>query len=160
MEQRMRFAKARLVMALLALFAWLGYIAYQTIPYYQAKTYGRFPVISHSQLLVSNLVVVAELKADANGKPEPSVHVEEVPWPPGKKGLAGKDLTVPNLVAAEGFNGAGRYIVPLVAERDGRYYVAGLPRSPGVEHSAFLIYPDTPLTREELEKAPKPPVGS
>jgi hypothetical protein len=109
--------------------------------------------------LVSNLVVVAEVKADSDGRPEPNIHVEEVPWPPGKKPLAGTDLTVPNLVAADGFSREGRYIVPLVAEQ-GRYYVAGLPRSPGVERSAVLIYPDTPLTREELEKAPKQSVGS
>src|SRR4051812_29249746 len=77
-SERMRYAKARLIIALLALFAWLGYVAYQTIPYYQAKAYGRFPVISHSQLLVSNLVVMAELKADENGRPESNIHVIEV----------------------------------------------------------------------------------
>ena len=49
----MRFAKARLIVAVLALFAWIGYVAYQ------ALTYGRFPVVSNAQLLVSTLDVIA-----------------------------------------------------------------------------------------------------
>ncbi|HEX4591968.1 MAG TPA: hypothetical protein VH120_18665 [Gemmataceae bacterium] len=98
----MRFAKARLVVAVLFLFAWIGYVAYQ------AMAYGRFPVVSHAQLLISTLDVIADVKADADGRPEPVIHVVEVHWPPAKKVLALQDLTVLNLPIADGFQGAGR----------------------------------------------------
>jgi hypothetical protein len=150
---RMRFAKARLVVALVALFAWVGYIAYQ------ALAYGRFPVVSHAQLLVSTLDVIADVQADDQGRPKPIVHVVEVHWPAGKKSLAGQDLTVRNLREALGFEGPGRYVVPLIVTDGGRYLVAGLPRSPGFEQSALFIYPDIPIVRQQLAEAPKPPAG-
>jgi hypothetical protein len=153
MEGPMRFAKARLAVAILALFAWVGYVAYQ------ALAYGRFPVVSHAQLLVSTLDVIADVTADADGRPEAKVHVVEVRWPAGKKDLAGQDLTVANMTDTTGFQGPGRYVLPLVAGEHGAYRVANLPRSPGFEHTVFFIYPDTPLTRQQLDAAPKPPTA-
>jgi hypothetical protein len=152
----MRLAKVRLVLAVLALFAWVGYVAFQ------ALAYGRFPVVSHAQLLVSTLDVVADVTANAQGRPEPKVHVVEVHWPAGRKDLAGQDIVVGNLTdpAVEGFHGSGRYILPLIAGKGGMYQVAGLPRSPGFERPpVFFIYPDTPLTRKQLDEAPKPPTA-
>src|SRR3954470_3895555 len=108
MEGPMRFAKARLAVAILALFAWVGYVAYQ------AMAYGRFPVVSHSQLLVSTLDVIADVAADNEGRPTPNVHVVEVHWPSRRAALAGQDITVSNLSAASGFAGPGQYILPLV----------------------------------------------
>ncbi len=150
----MRFAKARLVVAFVALFAWVGYIAYQ------ALAYGRFPVVSHAQLLVSTLDVIADVNADDQGRPMPEVHVDEVHWPAGKRGLAGQDLTIRNLGDASGFVGPGRYFLPLVVDDGGGYSVAGLPRSPGFEHAAYFVYPDTPIVREQLAGIPKPPVAN
>jgi hypothetical protein len=147
----MRFAKARLAIAFLALFVWVGYIAYQ------ALEYGRFPVLSRAQLLISNLDVVADVEADSHGRTKLNVHVVEVHWPASKKSLAGQDLAVVNLPMADGFQGPGRYILPLVVAEDGKYFVAGLPASPGFEHDAFFIYPDTRITRKQLATAPKPP---
>jgi hypothetical protein len=150
----MRVAKARLVIALLALFAWIGYIAYQ------ALNYGRFPVVSHSQLLISTLDVIADVTADDQGRPSAKVHVLEVHWPKRQKDLAGQDIQVVNLPVADGFHGPGRYILPLVAGNDaGTYFVAGLPPSPGFNREAFFIYPDLPVTRKQLEVTPKPPVA-
>jgi hypothetical protein len=149
----MRFAKARLVVALLALFAWVGYIAYQ------ALAYGRFPVVSHAQLLVSTVDVIADVEADARGRPMPVIHVVEVHWPAGKKALVGQDLSVANLSMVDGFQGPGRYLLPLVADDAGTYFVAGLPKSPGFEHDSYFIYPDTPITRKQLAAAPKPSLG-
>jgi hypothetical protein len=152
---QLRFAKTRLIVAVLALFAWIGYIAYQ------ALTYGRFPVVSHAQLLISTLDVIAEVDAGPGGQPEPTVHVVEVHWPPGKRDIAGKNLSVVNLSAANGFQGPGHYILPLVGGEHGNYTVAGLPRSPGFDRAnALFIYPDLPITRKQLDAAPKPPVGS
>ena len=68
-------------------------------------------------------------------------------------------MTVVNLSAAEGFRGPGRYVVPLEGGENDKYLVAGLPRSPGFDHFALFIYPDTPVTRKQLKVAPKPPVG-
>ncbi len=149
----MRFGKTRLAVALLALFVWVGYIAYQ------ALAYGRFPVVSHAQLLISTVDVIADVEADADGRPKPVVHVVEVHWPVGKKELAGQDLTVVNLPATEGFQGPGRYLLPLIADDGGTYFVAGLPRSPGFDHAVFFIYPDTPITRKQLDATPKPSLG-
>jgi hypothetical protein len=152
----MGFAKARLLVAVLALFAWVGYVAYQ------ALAYGRFPVVSHSQLLVSTVDVVADVTADDDGRPVPKVHVTEVHWPAGRKDLAGQDVTVTNIqdTVGSGFQGPGRYVLPLVGGEGGIYRVAGLPRSPGFDgKSVFFIYPDTPLTRKQLAATPKPPTA-
>lgn len=147
----MSFAKARLLIAFGLLAAWIGYIAYQ------ALAFGRFPVVSHSQLLVSTLDVIADVRADADGRPEPKVHVVEVHWPSSRKELAGQEITVTNLPSATGFQGAGRYVLPLVRGEDGEYKIAGLPRSPGFDgRAAYFIYPDTPLTRQQLAEVPKP----
>jgi hypothetical protein len=152
----MRFARARLMVALLLLFAWVGYVAYQ------AMAFGRFPVVSHAQLLTSRLDVIADVSMDDQGKPSPIVHVVEVHWPAGKKDLAGQELTVVNLPDpfVQGFAGAGRYILPLAPSDNGAYRIAGLPRSPGFDQSALFVYPDTPLTRQQLDKIPKPPTAN
>ena len=50
----MGFARFRLFAVVGLLVAWLGYIAYQAV------SVGRFPVVSHSQLLVSTLDVIAQ----------------------------------------------------------------------------------------------------
>ena len=150
----MRFAKVRLVVALLALFAWVGYIAYQ------ALAYGRFPAVSHAQLLIATTVVSADVRADDEGKPVPTVHVVEELRPEGRADLVGQDLTVANLGATTGFRGPGRYVVPLIGGEHGGYRVAGQPRSPGSHNDAKLfIYPDTPLTRQQLAAVPPPPPG-
>lgn len=150
------FAKARLVVALLALAAWVGYVAYQ------ALAFGRFTVVSHSQLLISTLDVIAEVKADADGRPDPVVRVVEVHWPERDRNLVGRDLTVVNLnqPLTVGFEGAGKYILPLVKGEGDKYRIAGLPRSPGFDRIAYFIYPDTPLARSQLDAIPKPTVGS
>jgi hypothetical protein len=99
--------------------------------------------------------VIGEVTADEQGRPNAQVHVLEVHWPDRRKDLAGQDVTVANLVNATGFDGPGRYILPLVGGDEGVYRVAGLPRSPGFEHTVFFIYPDTPNTRKQLDATPK-----
>ncbi len=144
-------AKIRLFIAVTLLVAWVGYIAYQ------ALAFGRFPVVSHAQLLVSTLDIVADVRADDDSQPLPQVRVQEVHWPAESQGLQGQEITVSNLPDASGFYGPGRYILPLVAGEGGQYRVAALPRSPGFGAAGVvLIYPDTPLTREQLNAIPKP----
>jgi hypothetical protein len=151
----MRFAKARLLIAVGLLFAWLGYIAYQ------ALAVGRFPVVSHAQLLVSTLDVIAEVGAGEDGRPLAKAQVTEVHWPASQKRLGGQEIEVTNLPGATGFEGPGLYILPLVRGEGGAYRVAGLPRSPGFDRfqPLYLIYPVTALTRKQLDAIPKPTPG-
>ena len=49
--------------------------------------------------------------------------------------------------------------MPLVPTGDNKYEIAPLPLSPGFGSMDLFIYPDTPLTREQIDAAPKPQVG-
>jgi hypothetical protein len=143
----MRFAKVRLILAVLALFVWVGYIAYQAI------AFGRFPVVSRSQLLVAKLVVAAEVNASSDGKPETTVVVNDVLRPASKKDLIGQKIMIPDLndPAMKGFQRETKtYILPLVGGEGGRYSIAPLPTSPNFESADLLIYPDEPLVRKQL----------
>src|SRR5262245_46247440 len=140
----MTFAKVRLFVAVAFLLAWVGWLGHQ------AFSYGRFPVVSHAQLLISTLDVVADVAANDEGRPNPKVTVREVCWPADQTAVVGKDVVVANLPSATGFEGPGRYVVPLVRGEGGDYRVAGLPRSPGFDRQAYFIYPDTPITRRQL----------
>jgi len=148
----MRFARARLLLASVAFAAWVGWLGYQ------ALSRGRdYPVLSRSQLLVSTLDVIADVKDGAEALADPVVTVREVHWPAGGNELVGRTITVGNLASSSGFRGAGEYILPLTRDaKTGEYQVAGLPRSPGFASSWHLIYPVTPDTRRQLDAIPKP----
>jgi len=149
----MGFAKLRLFAVVGLLLAWLGYIAYQ------ALSVGRFPVVSHSQLLVSTLDVIADVRAGENGRPSPKVLIQEVHWPPAGRNLVGREVEVANLAdpTIKGFAGPGRYILPLVEGEGGAYRVAPLPPSPGFDGDrSCFVYPDTQITRRQLDEVPKP----
>src|SRR5207247_11394447 len=88
----MRFARARLAIAALAFAAWVGWLGYQ------AWSRGRdYPILSHSQVLVSTLDVIADVKATADGTADPVVTVREVHWPAGSPDWVGEPVTVTNL---------------------------------------------------------------
>jgi hypothetical protein len=150
----MQSARARLLIASALLAGWVAWLGYK------ALSRGRdYPVLSHSQLLVSALDVIADVKSAADGSADPVVVVREVHWPSASAGLAGTSITVTNLPSSLGFQGTGEYILPLVrGEGPGEYRVAGLPRSPGFDSfaSPHFIYPVLPITRQQLEAIPKP----
>jgi hypothetical protein len=151
----MRFARARLWVASLAFAAWVGWLGYQ------AWSRGRdYPVLSHSQFLVSTLDVIGDVMAMPDGAPDPTVTVREVHWPGGTTEMVGKTITVTNLSSSFGYRGPGEYILPLVrGEAADEYRVAGLPRSPGFDTFAsppHIVYPVMPITRQQLEAIPKP----
>src|SRR3954451_21765473 len=120
----MTIARLRVGVALARSAGWVGWLGLQ------AFTRPRDPILSHAQFLVSSLDVIADVAADADGKPRPAVTVVRVHWPPDAK--VDWPLEVANLPACIGFTGAGEYVLPLV-KRGEKYQVAGPPRSPGFE---------------------------
>jgi hypothetical protein len=163
----MQFARARLWIAILAFAAWVSWLGYQ------AWSRGRdYPVLSHSQFLVSTLDVIADVKAGPDEpavspyppdavtiRPDPIVTIRQVHWPASAAELVGKTIRVANLASSFGYRGPGEYILPLVrGEGADEYRVASLPRSPGFDSFAsppHFIYPVTPLTWRQLEAIPK-----
>ena len=147
----MTFARLRLGVALALFAGWVGWLGVQ------AFTRPRDPILSHAQFLVSTLDVIADVAADADGKPKPAVTVIRVHWPADAK--VDPPLEVANLPSCAGFVGPGRYVLPLVKRGD-KYQVAGPPRSPGFEplgkFGQPVIYPATPEVLRQLELVPKP----
>lgn len=140
--------KAQLAAVALILVAWMAWLASQ------AWTRGRFPVVSQSQLLMSTLGVVAEVTT-RDGQAESSVVVKEILWPNGRDELVNQSIQVTNMATVtlpglRSLRESGRYVLPLLVE-DGKYAVAGIPKSPGfAETNAHFVYPDTPLIRQQI----------
>jgi hypothetical protein len=153
----MRTAKLRLLAAAVLFACWIGWLVYLA-----AATTGE-PVLSRPQFLVSNLYVIAELKADGD-HPAAEVVVHQVIWSANPKDRERKDgrLTIANLTdcgAGTGWAGPGDYILPLLKRTDpakgDSYLVTPTPRSPGFRpdaqgRSALRIYP---ATRQALAQA-------
>ncbi|MFN4259231.1 MAG: hypothetical protein ACK4RK_08020 [Gemmataceae bacterium] len=125
-------------------------------------------VLSRPQFLVSSLCVIADVPADAAGKPAAEVTVREVFWPQALRGpLPEQPIIVTNLPLASppangaspvlpGWQGPGLYILPLTRRADDTYIVTPLPPSPGYQprdasQDPPRIYPLTPHTRQQLE---------
>src|SRR5438874_6227967 len=151
----MTFARLRLGVALALFAGWVGWLGVQ------AFTRPRDPILSHAQFLVSTLDVIADVAADADGKPKSAVNMVRVHWPPGE--TVGPELEVANLPSCVGFTGPGEYVLALV-KRGEKYQVAGPPRSPGFEplgaHGRPVIYPATPEVLRQLALLPKPPAAT
>jgi hypothetical protein len=136
----MKSAVFRLVLAALLFFGWIGWLAYLT------TTLSHSVVLSRPQLLVSDLAVIAQVDSDGSddSRPGATVDVREVAWSrDGKdKDLEGKSISVPNLPEIsreDGWEGPGRYLIPLVKKQAGadgatQYSVPGIPSSPGFPH--------------------------
>lgn len=142
--------RARLGIALAAFVGWIGWLGFL------AATATRPTVLSRPQFLISEVDIRAELH-EADGKPDPLVHVADVlfsrePKHPGIE--LDKPLVVTNLpqVSLEnGWQGPGPYILPLVKEGD-KYQVASIPRSPGYGGGWPRIYRVTPETILQLRQ--------
>lgn len=131
MLQRIR--TAGIALAFLAWLSWLGV---------QAFLRGRFPVVSHAQLLMADIDVVARVEAGADGRPVAEVVVTQVQWPESRRRLAGQSISVAGLSTAAGFVGAGEYLIPVVVTADGSYRVAVPEAATG---QVAWIYPATPV---------------
>lgn len=151
-------ARIRLITIACVLAAWLGWLGYLV-------AVSSHPVVlSQPQFLMSALDVLADVKADTNGRPASKVLVQVIHRPSaGASALVGTEITVVNLpeaTRATGWKGPGQYILPLI--QDGAFYrVAAIPFSAGYHPdngSAELphIYPVSPETLRQLDQMPKP----
>jgi hypothetical protein len=129
--------------------AWIGWLAFL------AATTTHPVVLSRPQLMVSTLDVIAQVDAD-DSRPAKTVTVKDVHWPPARnEELANKPLVVTNLAQAEGWDGPGEYILPLI--REGKNYeVAAIPSSPGYSLHQVRIYRRTAETLRQLQSIYKP----
>jgi hypothetical protein len=122
----MTHPRLRLAVAACLFLGWLGFLAYLVV-----RT--RDPVIlSRPQLLECDLVVVVEVK-EKGGAPQREATFKETLWARDAKEALPATLQLPALPdvgEAQGWRGAGDYIVPLRKEGQG-YEVAMLPLAPG-----------------------------
>jgi hypothetical protein len=140
--------RMRLMIAALLFCGWIGWLAYLAV------TATHPIVLSRPQLLVSTLDVIAAVGGD-DQKPESTVTVQEVHWPPGNRNIPEK-ITITNLSRSEGWQGPGDYILPLVKNGD-HYHVSGIPPSPGYPGSDQpRIYRANAETRHQLDAIKKP----
>lgn len=156
--QATTFARLRLIAIACVLAGWLGWLGYLV-------AVSSHPVVlSEPQFLMSTLDVLADVQADADGRPASRVIVQQVHWPRTRASTAvGTELTVVNLPDATrvtGWKGPGEYILPLVKEGD-NYRVAAIPFSAGYHPTDGIaelphIYPVSPETLRQLDQMPKP----
>jgi hypothetical protein len=133
-------------------FAWIGWLAYLAV------TATRPIVLSRPQFLVSNVDVIAQVDQGKTG-PSREVTIEQIYWQQNKELSLDNKISVTNLEACSGWQGPGRYILPLHHSAEGNEVV--LPgKSPGFPPaSAELaptanrprIYPVTSETLRQLE---------
>lgn len=166
----MKPVHVRLLLTVLLLGGWLSYLAYQVFT--RPQRANRQPLIlSRPQLLVSRLDVIADVP-DPHGK----VKVVEVLSPrEGAPLQPGAEIDVDNIdqcfplplgesdeAPPPDYTGPGQYLLPLRSYRASgkvHYEVVPIPPSPGYPRGMGLhpgpprIYPDTPETRAEYERA-------
>jgi hypothetical protein len=104
----------------------------------QAILHRKPVVVSRAQLLSAECVVVAEVTAQSDGKPSPTVHVKTILGQNANCPAAGQAIQIANLAETQGFGVAGTYALPLV-KRGSVYAVADMPLDPG-----FSTFPPLP----------------
>jgi hypothetical protein len=120
----MTFPRARVVVSASLFVAWLAYLAYLV-----AASRDTI-VLSRPQFLAAEMCVLAELK-----DPAEEVTVLDVFWAvrPADQQLNGQKVHVANLAEAEpqGYQGPGKYILPLRRKGKEDLEVVAIPPSPG-----------------------------
>jgi len=145
----------RLVLAAGLFAAWIGFLGLL------AATSTKPVVLFRPQFLVSEIDLIAQLNGTAK-RPDPDATVEEVRWPAKEIGnLIGKKITILNLDQCDGWEGPGRYILPLQKrfdghqqkEEQGTFVVVSPGMSPGFEPSKVRprIYRVLPETLRQLD---------
>ncbi len=143
-------ARIRLVLAALAFFGWLAWLATAV------WKNGNVPVVSRAQLTAATCLVLADLTLDDQNLPVSKIAVTSVISGTGP--AVGETVDVINLPKAIA---AGKYAtpvpgvhaIPLSKTPDGAYRIAGLPPSPGynvTEPDRPLIYPWNEDVKKQL----------
>jgi hypothetical protein len=122
------YPRARAIVAAVLFLGWLAFLVYLV-----TRT-GAMIVVSRPQILVSQVVVLAELR-DQGGQAGSAVAVKEVVSfkHPKDAMLAGAEIKVadlPKVSLVSGYAGPGDYVLPLV-HADDEYRVTPLPAVPG-----------------------------
>jgi hypothetical protein len=113
---------------------------------------SRTIVLSKPQFMIAQLYAVVEVR-DQGGKADSDVTVEDVLWTADKSDqqLAGQALHVAELPVCtkeQGYQGAGKYLVPLIKANGAGFLIAPYPRVDSKVH----IYAWTPDTRAQVER--------
>lgn len=143
----MRRDVAFLVLSLVLFLGWIGWLASQALRHKNPV------VVSRSQLMVSNVDVVAHVES----LQEKRVRIEEVLYSKNGGPESGAEIAIKNLASAKGFDAPGSYVLPLVL-RDNEYVLAGLPPDPGfpdnvdVREVSPRIYPFSEEVRRQLRE--------
>lgn len=154
-----RRRRVALAVAVTAFLLWIGYLAFL------AYTASHPIVLSRPQILVSNLVVIAELTGGAD-HPKKTATIVEVLWAgdPAAQPKVKSKITVTNLDQVQApdashpnrsWHGPGQYILPVMSAGKDTYRVTPIPLSPGfaaAEADRLRIYPATPSTRAQLDE--------
>jgi hypothetical protein len=152
-----------LLLTSVAFALWIGYLFYLVLlhdrpvihwsPFEITKTPEI--IVSRSQLLEAELVISARID-QLDG---PAEECEVIWHRPGIDTVkVGPTLAIGNLWQCKesGWTGPGRYLLPLVREKDG-YSIAPVPPTPGYPANSPgrpgppRIYVDTPETRKQVE---------
>ena len=149
----MSFARLRLVVALVAFVAWLSWLGYAVGYNFWYKP----DLVSRAQLTEADVLVVAAVQTDEEGKPKPRAKVTARLSKDGP--VSGDEILIDKLPSAQppgkSFPGSGEYLIPLVplgADRKS-FRIADLPRSPGYPPAQFLrpvVYPWTADVQKQL----------
>jgi hypothetical protein len=145
----MVFPRARLVVSACLFIAWLCFLLYLVVQN------QHMIVLSRPQFLAAPLCIIADVR-DTEGRPDPKVVVTELIWSHRKNGLKQKEaIEVKNLSklsSADNYQGAGKYILPLVPlgkEGERGYELVPIP---GMAVEKTPIYPLNDTTEKQLEE--------
>ncbi len=149
----MTLARIKLIVAALALIAWLTWLAIAV------ANKGTVQIISTAQLTDATHLIVATVTTNDSGDAELKVKVIKVIRAPDADPI-GDEIEISRLdkaVTPLPINGsrriaAGDYFIPLIKTPFG-IKIAGLPRSPGFEGATLeqpIVYPWTPDVQTQL----------
>jgi hypothetical protein len=135
----MTFPKARLAVSAFLFVSWLLFL-------FVVWLRSSATILSKPQFVVAQLYIVADVR-DERGKANPDVTVDEVLWAfdPADQDLVTKSLHIAELSTCpkqDGYQGAGKYLVPLVKATDGAYRIAPIPwaASRHATHGTIEVY--------------------
>ncbi len=139
---------------LLAAALWLIWILWLG---YAAATKERGPILSRLQVAAATHAVVADIDADAQGRPRTQVEVREWLFPPAPPHA--DRIEVPELPSAHGWTGPGPYLLLLEEPSPAPsqlpvFHLVGPQRVPGLNRAGPepTIYPWTESIRRQGER--------